>query len=60
MSRIIGVTVGTTSPRPDWKQTNEKRADFIKNKPETVDRTEFEAALGAYITDVDALIGGDS
>lgn len=32
--KIIGVTVGTTSPRPDWRQANTKKADFIKNKPE--------------------------
>lgn len=32
--KIIGVTVGTTSPRPDWRQANTKKSDFIKNKPE--------------------------
>ena len=47
MAKIIGVTVGTTNPRPDWNQKNEKRADFIKNKPETIDRAEFEEAVGA-------------
>lgn len=30
---IHGNTVGTTTPRADWNQTNPKRADFIKNKP---------------------------
>ena len=34
MSKIIGATVGTTSPRPDWNQTDPKKADYIKNKPE--------------------------
>ena len=31
---VHGNTVGTTTPRADWNQTNSKRADFIKNKPE--------------------------
>lgn len=34
MDKIIGVTVGTTSPRPNWAQSNEKKSDYIKNKPE--------------------------
>lgn len=32
--KIIGVTVGTTTPRPDWLQENKKKADFIRNKPD--------------------------
>jgi uncharacterized protein YjdB len=36
MSKIIGNTVGTPNPRPDWNQTDETKADYIKNKPETV------------------------
>lgn len=31
--KIIGNTVGTTMPRPDWNQTDETKADFIKHKP---------------------------
>lgn len=34
MSKIIGVTVGTPTPRPDWNQTDASKADYIKNKPE--------------------------
>lgn len=34
MAKIIGVTVGTTSPRPNWAQSNKKKSDYIKNKPE--------------------------
>lgn len=34
MSRkIIGVTVGTPLPKPDWLQTDPKKGDYIKNKP---------------------------
>lgn len=34
MAKIIGVTVGTTTPRPNWSQTNTRKSDFIKNKPD--------------------------
>lgn len=30
---IIGSTVGTTMLRADWSQTDESKADFIRNKP---------------------------
>lgn len=30
---IVGNTTATPYPRPDWSQTDENRADFIKNKP---------------------------
>lgn len=31
--KIRGNTVGVSNPRPDWKQENANKADFIKNKP---------------------------
>lgn len=34
MAKIIGNTTATPYPRPDWNQTDEARADYIKNKPE--------------------------
>ena len=36
--KIIGHTVGATNPRPDWEQTDPKKADYIKNKPDLDDR----------------------
>lgn len=36
MGKIIGNVVGLPSPRSDWNQTDEKKADFIKNKPDIV------------------------
>ena len=33
MAKIIGNTTATPNPRPDWAQTDETKADFIKNKP---------------------------
>ncbi len=35
-SPIRGNTVGTTMPRPDWNQTDPKKADYIRNKPDLV------------------------
>ena len=37
--KIIGNTVGTTLPKPDFKQTDPTKGDYIKNKPEVVDAT---------------------
>ena len=34
MSKIIGNTTATPNPRPDWNQTDESKADYIKNKPQ--------------------------
>lgn len=33
MAKIIGNTVGIPNPQPDWNQTDEIKADYIKNKP---------------------------
>ena len=33
MPKIAGNIVGLPSPRSDWNQTDEMKADFIKNKP---------------------------
>lgn len=33
MAKIIGNTTATTTPRSDWNQTDETKADYIKNKP---------------------------
>ena len=32
--RIIGNTTTTPRPKPDWNQTDETKADYIKNKPD--------------------------
>ncbi len=33
MSKIIGVTVGTTLPKPNFKQSDPTKGDYIKNRP---------------------------
>ena len=32
--KIIGVTVGTTLPKPDFLQDDPTKGDYIKNKPD--------------------------
>ena len=34
MAKIIGNTIATPMPRPDWNQNDKTKADFIKNKPD--------------------------
>ena len=41
MKKIFGTTVGTTLPKPSWKQANPKKGDYIKDKP-----TEMEVVRG--------------
>lgn len=43
--KIVGNTVGTTMPRPDWDQNDPKKGSFIKNKPKA-----FESEPGATFT----------
>lgn len=33
MAKIIGNTTATPTPVADWDQTDNKKADYIKNKP---------------------------
>lgn len=35
-TKIIGNTTATPNPRPDWNQTDETKADYIKNKPSSL------------------------
>lgn len=56
MAKIIGGTVATSMPNPDWNQTNPKRADYIKNKPEVapaIPNTKSGTAIA--ITDISPL-----
>lgn len=38
MAKIIGNTTATPTPRPDWNQTDETKADYIKNKPTIINK----------------------
>lgn len=48
---IQGNTVGTTMPRPDWNQTDPRKADYIKNKPEIPEGGLDEEELQEVIND---------
>ena len=52
MNRIMGNPTVTPMQIPDWEQTNEKKANFIKNKPTYL--TEFFKPIpeGASINDI--------
>lgn len=45
--KIRGNTVGTTMPRPDWNQTDPKKADYISNKPDVSAIPGVRASNGA-------------
>lgn len=42
---IIGNTTATPNPRPDWAQTDETKADFIKNKPVILTEDEVKTLI---------------
>lgn len=43
MAKIMGNIVGLPSPRSDWSQTNETKADYIKNKPTKLSQFENDS-----------------
>ena len=52
MSRkIIGVTVGTTLPKPDFNQTDKTKGDYIKNKPDFAGLKEQVNAVSGLVGD---------
>ena len=54
MSRkIIGVTVGTQLPKPNFKQDDPTKGDYIKNKPD------FDG-LRTDVDDIKTLVGDTS
>lgn len=48
---IIGNTTATPNPRPDWLQTDETKADYIKNKPDIEERINAIKTLPYTYTD---------
>ena len=51
--KIIGVTVGTTLPKPNFKQTDPTKGDYIRNKPD------FDG-LKEQVSDISMLVGDTS
>lgn len=61
MAKIIGNTTATPNPRPDWNQTDETKADYIKNKPtvlteEVYSKKEIDNMMGDIETALDNII----
>ena len=46
MAKIIGNTTATPNPQPDWNQTNETKADYIKNKPDIILKSDIVQEMG--------------
>ena len=61
MSKIIGNTTATPVPRSDWSQTDKKRPDFIRNKPELgtisekniIDKTDLSLDVQSSLDEID-------
>ena len=58
MSRkIIGITVGTQLPKPNFKQTDPTKGDYIKNKPDfdglKTQVTELSVSAESYLFNID-------
>lgn len=52
MSRkIVGITVGTTLPKPDFLQKDSTKGDYIKNKPDFEGLQNEVSAIGALVGD---------
>jgi hypothetical protein len=66
MAKIIGNTTATPTPASDWLQTDENKADYIKNKPKigkpvyTQAEEPTDAPIGALWVDTDAASPGSS
>ena len=62
MAKIIGNTTATPMAIPDWNQTDETKADYIKNKPHIMTAEEIEALVKDFelitIDDIDVICGG--
>lgn len=48
--KIVGYTVGTSLPKPNFEQTDPTKGDYIKNKPD------FDG-LQSKVSDIEALVG---
>jgi hypothetical protein len=62
--KIIGNTVGTTTPKPSFKQTDPKRGDYIKDKPnikalaekDIADKNDLSSEVQASLDKADAAV----
>ena len=50
-NKVIGNVVGVPNPKSDWNQTDETKADYIKNKPDIYTKSEVDESIQAAIID---------
>ena len=55
MREIIGNTTATPNPKPDWNQTDETKADYIKNKPDYDGMSQKISIIESKFSDYDDL-----
>jgi hypothetical protein len=48
--KIIGITVGTQLPKPNFNQSDPTKGDYIKNKPVPMTDEEIDAICGGALT----------
>lgn len=48
--KIIGNTIGTTLPKPNFAQTDPTKGDYIRNKPAPMTDEEIDAICGSSLT----------
>ena len=53
MREIIGNTIATPNPRPDWNQTIQTAPDYIKNKPKVLTEEEVIGLINANVIDAE-------
>ena len=57
MDKVVGDIVGVPNPKSDWNQTDETKADYIKNKPDIYTKEEVDAKVKAVAKYSGALYG---
>ena len=48
--KVISDVVGVPNPRSDWNQTDDKKSDYIKNKPKIYTRDQVDSLLNDKVT----------
>jgi hypothetical protein len=54
-TKIIGNTTATPNPRPDWNQTDATKADYIKNKPNCVEKSYVDDLIAEIRAEIESI-----
>ena len=60
MAKVIGNTTTTPMAIPDWNQTDETKADYIKNKPKIPSKISDLTNDAGYINNIDDALSDSS